>query len=350
MAQNESLSQELFLSSSPHIASKVAARNLMTNVLIALAPATVFGVLIYGIPALLNILVSIVAAVAGESLFRCITKQDIRAKDLSAVVTGLLLALVLPPTTPLWMTALGAVFAVVVAKEFFGGLGANVFNPALIGRAFLLMSFPASIATWARPLGFGTTLTDAVTGPTPLGIFKLSGGLPGVGADFVAAGLAKTPDYWTTIKTLFIGIHGGTTGESSILLILVGAIFLLATKTIDWRAPLTMIVSACILSLILGMDPLFSIFSGGLIFGAFFMATDYVSAPLTAKGKLIFGCGAGIIAVLIRVFGNYPEGVSYGILIMNAATPFLNRFLQKKYGFVPKKKPAPAGGAQGGTK
>jgi electron transport complex protein RnfD len=249
------------------------------------------------------------------------------------------------------MTALGAIFAVVVAKEFFGGLGANVFNPALIGRAFLLMSFPASIATWARPLGFGTSLTDAVTGPTPLGIFKLSGGLPGVGADFVAAGLAKTPDYWSTIKTLFIGIHGGCIGESSILLILVGAIFLLLTKTIDWRAPVTMIGSACILSLILGMDPLFSLLSGGLIFGAFFMATDYVSAPLTATGKLIFGCGAGIITVLIRVFGNYPEGVSYSILIMNAATPFLNRFLQKKYGFVPKKKPAaPAGGAQGGAK
>jgi electron transport complex protein RnfD len=174
--------------------------------------------------------------------------------------------------------------------------------------------------------------------------------LPGVGADFVAAGLASSADYWTTIKTLFIGIHGGTTGESSILLILAGAIFLLATKTIDWRAPVTMIGSSCILSLILGMDPLFSLLSGGLIFGAFFMATDYVSAPLTAKGKLIFGCGAGIIAVLIRVFGNYPEGVSYGILIMNAATPFLNRFLQKKYGFVPKKKPAPAGGAQGAAK
>ncbi|GHV76346.1 electron transport complex subunit D [Spirochaetia bacterium] len=340
MAQIESLSQELFLSSSPHIASKVPAKALMCNVLIALAPVTVFGVVIFGLPALLNIVVSIVSAVVGESLFRCITKQDVRAKDLSAVVTGLLLALVLPPTTPLWMTALGAVFAVVVAKEFFGGLGANVFNPALIGRAFLLMSFPAAITSWARPTGFAHSFTDAVTGPTPLGIFKLTGSIAEVGKDFAANGLAASADYGALLQALFIGKHGGCIGESSILLILIGCIFLLITKTIDWRAPVSMVVGACILSLVLGLDPLFSLLSGGLIFGAVFMATDYVSAPLTPTGKLIFGCGAGIIAVLIRKFGAYPEGVSYGILIMNAATPFLNRLLPKKYGTVAKPKGA----------
>ncbi|MFP3042668.1 RnfABCDGE type electron transport complex subunit D [Treponema primitia] len=344
MAQTESLSQELFLSSSPHIASKVPAAALMRNVLIALAPVTIFGVMSFGLPALLNILVSIVSAVAAESLFRYITKQDIRIKDNSAIVSGLLLALVLPPTTPLWMTALGAIFAIVVAKEFFGGLGANVFNPALIGRAFLLMSFPAAVTNWARPLGFGTALSDAVSGPTPLGIFKLgknaAAGIQAVGADFAANKLASSADYWATLRTLFIGNHGGCTGETSILLILAGAVFLLVKKTIDWRAPVTMIGSAFILSLVLGMDPLFSVLSGGLIFGAVFMATDYVSAPLTAKGKLIFGCGAGIIAVLIRKFGNYPEGVSYAILIMNATAPFLNRLLPKKYGTVPKAKGA----------
>ena len=155
-----------------------------------------------------------------------------------------------------------------------------------------------------------------------------------MGADLAAA------DFCSTIKTLFIGIHGGCIGESSIVLILISCIFLLITKTIDWRAPVAMIVAAGVLSLIVGLPPLFSLFSGGLIFGAVFMATDYVSAPLTPTGKLIFGCGAGIIAVLIRKFGNYPEGVSYGILIMNAATPFLNKLLPKKYGTAAKPKGA----------
>jgi electron transport complex protein RnfD len=312
----------------------------MRNVLIALAPVTIFGVSIFGLPALLNVVVSIISAVAGETLFRRITKQASRAGDLSAVVSGLLLALVLPPTTPLWMTVLGAIFAVVVAKEFFCGLGANVFNPALIGRAFLLMSFPAAVTSWARPAGFATSFVDTVTGATPLGIFKLGGGVAGVGADFVANGLSTSADTWATYGALFIGRHGGCIGESSILLILLGCVFLLLTKTIDWRAPVTMICSAFVMSFLLGMDPLFSVLSGGLVFGAVFMATDYVSAPITPSGKIIFGIGAGIIAVLIRKFGNYPEGVSYAILIMNAATPFLNRLLPKKFGFVAKPKGA----------
>jgi electron transport complex protein RnfD len=307
----------------------------MAHVLIALAPATVFGVVLFGFPALINILVSVAAAMAAEALFRLITKQENRVKDLSAAVSGLLLALVLPPSTPWWMTALGAVFAVVVAKEFFGGLGANVFNPALIGRAFLLMSFPAAVTTWNRPTGFSA---DVVTGATPLNILKQGGTIADLGADFTGAGLAAAPDYWSILKTLFFGNHGGCIGETSILLILAGAVYLLFTKTIDWRAPVAMAVAAFLASLVLGMDPLIGILSGGLLFGAVFMSTDYVSAPMTAKGKLIFGLGAGLISALIRKWGNYPEGVSYGILIMNACTPFLNRLLQKKYGFIPPKK------------
>jgi electron transport complex protein RnfD len=310
----------------------------MAQVLIALAPAAVFGVCVFGLPALITILVSMASAVAAEALFRRITKQDVRIKDLSAAVTGLLLALVLPPATPPWMTALGAVFAVVVAKEFFGGLGANVFNPALIGRAFLLMSFPAAITSWLNPGGFFAARTmDGLSGATPLGILKLGGTAADVGADFAAAGLAPSADYAATLKTLFFGYHSGCIGETSVLLILAGGFFLLIKKTIDWRAPAAMIGTAFLASLVLGADPLFAVLSGGLCFGALFMATDYVSAPLTATGKLIFGCGAGLITVLIRKWGNYPEGVSYGILIMNALTPFLNRLLQKKYGFVPKK-------------
>jgi electron transport complex protein RnfD len=326
----------------------------MANVLIALAPATIFGIVLYGLPALLTILVSVVSAVVAESLFRVFTGRDIRAGDLSGAVSGLLLALVIPPATPLWMTALGAVFAVVVAKEFFGGLGANVFNPALIGRAFLLMSFPAALTSWTIPgnAAGGTAggIADGVSGATPLGIVKLglsagqtfSQAVADVGADFTAAGLASSPDYGQVIKTLFIGNHGGCIGESSILCILAGGIYLLVTKTINWRAPVAMTAACLVFSFALGMDPLFSILGGGLVFGAFFMATDYVTSPLTPKGKLIFGFGAGLITVLIRKWGNYPEGVSYGILIMNAVTPFLNRLLPRKYGYVPPQKAAPA--------
>ncbi|MDR0876827.1 MAG: RnfABCDGE type electron transport complex subunit D [Treponema sp.] len=345
MAQNN---QTLLLQSSPHIAFPVSARHLMAFMLIALAPAAIFGVVIFGLPALLNILVSVCAAICGECLFRLITRQKVRIKDLSAGVTGLLLALIIPPSTPLWMTALGAIFAVVVAKEFFGGLGANVFNPALAGRAFLLMSFPAALTKWHHPSAqFVTQLTDAmssatlvdgVSGVTPLGIIKSGGEVAHVGQLFLQSHVANSDSYWSTMKTLFIGYHGGSIGESSILLILAGMIFLLVTRTIDWRAPVSMIAAGFLASWALGMDPLFSILSGGLIFGAVFMATDYVTAPLTAKGKIIFGIGAGIISILIRKWGNFPEGVSYGILIMNCATPFLNKLLPKKYGFVPVKK------------
>jgi electron transport complex protein RnfD len=318
----------------------------MGHVLIALAPASVFGVVIFGVPALVTILISTASAMAAETVFRLIIGRENRAGDLSAAVTGLLLALILPPTTPLWITALGAVFAIIVAKEFFGGLGANVFNPALAGRAFLIMSFPAEITTWLRPVaGAGFVAPDGITGATPLGIIKQGKDIAAVGQDFLNAGLSSSGDYWATMKTLFIGNHGGCIGETSILLILAGGVYLLLTKTIDWRAPVSMVVGAVISALALRLDPLFAVLSGGLLFGAVFMVTDYVSAPVTATGKLIFGFGAGIITVLIRKWGGYPEGVTYGILIMNAVAPFLNRLLQKKYGgpsfrFVLKKKAA----------
>ncbi|MDR1930380.1 MAG: RnfABCDGE type electron transport complex subunit D [Treponema sp.] len=351
---------EVFLGSSPHIGTPVRTPLLMGHVLIALTPVSIWGVAIYGFKALLVILVSVVSAAAGEALFRRIIGRENRSGDLSAPLTGLLLALVLPPSTPLWMAALGAVFAVVAAKEFFGGLGANVFNPALSGRAFLLMSFPAAITTWTLPGGVlsglsGASVADAgpdagleaLTGATPLGIIKMGGAVADVGREFTAFGLAPSPAYWQTIKTLFVGNHGGTIGETSVLLILAGCLYLLIARVIDWRAPVTMIASAFGLSLILYLvepaaapDPLFAVLSGGLLFGAVFMATDYTTAPLTARGKLLFGAGAGIITVLIRRWGNYPEGTSYGILIMNAVTPFLNRLLQRKYGHGPSKKGA----------
>ncbi|MDR2096004.1 MAG: RnfABCDGE type electron transport complex subunit D [Treponema sp.] len=353
----------LLLSSSPHIANAVESRQLMRNVLISLAPVTIFGVALFGIPALLNVLVSIAGAVLAEAAFRRITGQDIRIGDLSAAVTGLIFALILPPSTPLWMTFLGAVFSVVVAKEFFGGLGANIFNPALIGRAFVLMSFPAALTCWTNPRIFfektgemleaaSTASLDGITSATPLNIIKMGNTIADVGIGFTALGLSPSADYLSTIKTLFLGFRSGCIGESSILLILAGMVFLLITQTIDWRAPAAMGAAVLVVSPLLEMDPLFGLLSGGVAFGAVFMATDYVTAPLTGKGKLIFGFGAGLITVLIRKWGSYPEGVTYGILIMNALTPFLNQLLPKKYGFVPKKKTPPAGSgasAKGGT-
>jgi electron transport complex protein RnfD len=257
----------------------------------------------------------------------------------------------LPPGTPLWMIALGAIFAIVVAKEFFGGLGANVFNPALIGRAFLLMSFPVAITAWGVPRAFFAGAGDALSGATPLALIKEGGSIAEVGAGLAAAGLALgNGDYWSTIGSLFLGFRQGCIGESSILLILIGFVFLLLTGTIDWRAPVSMIVSVFVFSLLFGRDPLFALLTGGVVFGAVFMTTDYVTAPLTASGKLIFGFGAGLVTVLIRQWGSYPEGVTYGILIMNATVPFLNKLLQKKYGYVKKPKPAKEDAAKGGAK
>lgn len=315
----------LLLSSSPSIYSGMNVQRLMLFVIIALLPTTLYGVYLYGLPALTTILVSVLSCVFFEVAFRKLTKAQQNYKDLSAIVTGLLLALVLPPSTPWWMTVLGALAAIVVAKEFFGGLGHNPFNPALIGRAILLMSFPASLTTWHKPF---QTIADATTTATPLNIIKLGGTLAEVAQSL---GVTQPAEVYLT---LFLGNRPGCIGESSILLILVGGIFLLATGTIRILTPLSMILTALVFSFLLGMDPLFQILSGGLVFGAVFMATDYVSTPLTPKGKVIFGIGAGIITMLIRKFGGFPEGTSYGILIMNAFTPYLNTLVTKKYGYL----------------
>lgn len=327
----------MLLSSSPHVYTGVTPRKLMLSVIIALSPVSVYGVVLYGVHALLVIAVSIVTAVLSEAAFRALTKQDVRVGDLSAVVTGLLVALISPPSVPLWMVALGSFAAIVLAKEFFGGLGANPFNPALIGRAILLMSFPAAMTTWHVPF---KGLLDATTGATPLNIVKMGGTIADVGAGFVQNSLSSVPDYGATMWTLFVGNRGGCIGESSILLILVGFVFLLALRVVSLITPLAMVGTAFLASWLLGMDPVFGVLSGGLLFGAVFMATDYSSSPVTPLGKAIFGAGAGLITVVIRRFGGYPEGVTYGILIMNAVAPFMDKLRVKKYGFVPPAKPA----------
>lgn len=326
----------LLLSSSPNSFSGVDTRKIMLAVLIALLPSTVYGVVLFGLPALLVILVSVAAAVGSEAAFRAITKQDIRVGDLSAVVTGLLLALISPPSIPLWMVAMGSAAAIVFAKEFFGGLGANPFNPALVGRGILLMSFPAAMTTWHNPFG---GIVEATAGATPLNIVKMGGTVADVGKGFVERGLSGSADYASTLWTLFIGNRAGCIGESSILLILVGFGFLLSLRVISWITPLAMVGMTFLLSWILGMDPVFGILSGGVVFGAVFMATDYASSSITPLGKAAFGAGAGLITVIIRKFGGFPEGVTYGILMMNAVAPFFDKLRVKKYGFVAAPKP-----------
>ncbi|MDQ7795504.1 MAG: RnfABCDGE type electron transport complex subunit D [Spirochaetia bacterium] len=325
--------RKLLLSSSPHIFSPVDTPRIMLSVVIALMPATAYGIYLYGLPALGVVVTSIAAAVVSEFLFRKLIKASMTVGDFSAVVSGLLLALILPPSTPLWMVALGAIFAIVIAKEFFGGLGANPFNPALIGRAFLLMSFPAAITSWSMPKGLGLP-ADALSAATPLNLLKQGNALADVAKYFGAS------DTGAFYRQLFMGYRSGSIGESSILLVLLGGLFLLGIGVIQWIVPVSVLASTFVFSWLLGMDPVLGLLTGGIVFGAFFMATDYATRPLTPYGQAIFGIGIGLITVLIRKFGGYPEGVTYAILIMNILTPFLNKLRVKKYGFVPPLKPA----------
>ena len=284
-------------------------------VVASLIPECVMGVYHFGLPALFTILISVASCVAFEALFQLAIRRPVQVYDFSAVITGILLALTLPPTVPYWMIVVGSFFAVVVAKGFFGGLGCNVWNPALTGRAFLLIGFPFALgASWVAPGA------DSVSSATPLANPNVL-----AGTDLTS----KLDYYWN----LFIGNHAGCIGETCIAAIIISAIFLLITNVIDWRAPLTMIATCLILSVLAGNDALYTLMSGGLLFGAVFMATDYTTAPVTKPGRLVFGAGCGLITFLIRQFGGYPEGVMFSILIMNSLVPFLNKISQKKYGY-----------------
>jgi electron transport complex protein RnfD len=284
----------------------------MYIVLLALLLPTGASIYFFGYYDLLVIAVSIATAVLTEYLAKKIRRRAF-IMDGSAVVTGLLFALILPPTIPLWMVALGSVFAIAIGKEAFGGLGHNIFNPALVGRAFMAVSFPIEMTTWVSPMGFSF---DAVTSASPLN------------EAFVWEG-NKLQLY----RELFMGNHSGSLGETSALLILLGGILLIGLRIIDWRIPLAYIGTVAILSLCLGQDAIFQILSGGLMLGAFFMATDYVTSPLTGRGRLIFGIGAGILTVTIRLYGGMPEGVCFAILFMNALTPLIDRYIKvKPYG------------------
>ncbi len=304
--------RQFLISPGPHLRGKLSVSKIMYYVVLALLLPTGAAVYFFGYRALLVIVVSVVAAVLTEYGAKKLRKRAF-VMDGSAVVTGLLLALILPPTIPLWMAAVGSVFSIAIVKEAFGGLGHNIFNPALGGRAFMTASFSAEMTTWVLPMGFAA---DAVTSATPLS------------ERFIWEG-----NKLSLYKDLFLGNTGGSIGETSALLILIGGLLLLALGIINWRIPVTYIGTVALLTLALGQDAIFHILAGGLMLGAFFMATDYVTSPITARGRIIFGVGAGILTVVIRLFGGLPEGVAFSILFMNALTPLIDKYIKvRPYG------------------
>ncbi|MCI7396877.1 MAG: RnfABCDGE type electron transport complex subunit D [Spirochaetia bacterium] len=312
---------KIHLSSSPHFTEGLSTQKVMLMVIISMLPECIAGVMFFGAAALVRILVSVASCVAFEGLYQKITKQKIRISNLSAVVSGILLALVIPSTTPVWMVVLGALVAMVVAKGLFGGIGSNVFNPALTGRAFMFISFPAAMgACWFNPE------IDAVSGATILSQIK-------------NGAVTATPDLY---MQYFLGNRAGCIGETSILLILISFLFLFSTHIIDWRAPVAMVATTALCTLVSGGDVLLALLTGGLLFGATFMVTDYATAPLTGYGRLVFGFGCGLITFLIRKLGGYPEGVMFSILIMNCFTPFLNNLTRRMYGYGKKGNRRPA--------
>lgn len=350
------------LAVSPHVSAKATTRRVMTDVVVALLPALGAGVYFFGIRALMITGLSVMAAVLTEWLCLRFMKKPVNiVLDGSAVVTGILLAFNVPPSVPWWLPILGSAFAIAVAKQAFGGLGNNIVNPALLGRAFLVASFPVLMtAGWlapADPVGNGTwdqsgirpqvlIEADVVTGATPLNLMKqtftwdseavetLSGG------DVMGAGILRERAVTArallssaeTRVNMFIGRIGGCIGETSALMLLIGALYLFARRVLEPRLPLSYLGAVAIFGWLFGGpgllmgDPLFHLLSGGVILGGFFMVTDMVTTPVTRKGRIIFGVGAGLLTMVIRRWGGYPEGCSYSILLMNLATPLIDRF------------------------
>lgn len=312
---------KLYISVSPHIHSGESVPKVMWAVFFALIPSGAAGVIIFGLPALKVILISILSCLITEALIQKLTHKKLTLSDGSAALTGLLLAYNLSSGVPFWIPLAGGVFAIAVVKQAFGGLGGNIFNPALAARAFLLASWPKHMTEFVRPFSL-----DAVTAATPLAALK-EGGIKNL------SGLGLS--YWD----LFLGKRGGCLGETCILVLLLGALYLLWKGYIWYQTPLGFIFTLGALSWIFAApdffrgDFLFSILSGGLILGAFFMATEYVTTPITKNGQLVFGIGCGVITFVIRKFGGYPEGVSYSILMMNAAVPLIDRYVRpRRYG------------------
>ena len=325
---------KLIASSSPHIRSVENTRSIMLDVIIAMLPALFWAIYNFGFKALLSVVVSVVACLFWEWLYRKLLKKPQSIGDLSAVVTGMLLAFVCPPELPWWALVIGAFFSIVVVKQLYGGIGCNFLNPALAGRAILLASYATAMTTWTLPSS-KKELADVISTATPLAIMK-----EGTVEKFTEL----TTNY--SVADMFIGRVGGSLGEVSALALLLGGAWLLIRKVISWHTPVAFIGTVAILTLIsapAGIDNvqymLYNVFGGGLMLGAIFMATDYATSPVTKPGQLIFGIGCGLITCFIRRFGSYPEGVCYSILIMNCTTWLLDKYIRPTiYGAVKKEK------------
>ena len=309
---------KLIVSSSPHIKSKSTTQSVMLDVVIALMPALIAGVIIFGFRALLVVAVCAATSVLSEYLFNLIVKKEQTVLDFSALVTGIILGLNLRADAPIWQCVIGSVFAIIVVKCLFGGLGANFANPAATGRVFLLICFTGSLAGGAVPkLGD----VDLVSGATPLSVMANGGELP-------------------TLGDMFLGLHGGAIGETCALAIIIGFAYLVFRRVINPEVPLAFVATVFILSLIADNSfsaALYQVLAGGLVFGAVFMATDYVTTPITRLGKIIFAVGCGLITFLIRTFGAYPEGVSFAILLMNIVSPYIEKWTESRpFGAKPK--------------
>ncbi len=327
--------KQLIVAPAPHAHSGDTVRRNMLLVILALLPAYVVSVLEFGWGALFTTLISIVACVGTEWLIaKYILKEKPTIGDLSAVLTGLLLAFNLPSNLPWWIVLIGAVVAIAVGKMTFGGLGQNPFNPALVGRVFLLISFPVQMTTWPLPQGFNGSYVDAATGATPL--YYLKQMVKGGDSDAVN----HLPDLWNSL----LGVMGGSLGEVCALALIIGGVFLICTKVITWHIPVSILLTVTLIAACIGWTGMlpegmttgqyvaYQLLTGGLMLGAFFMATDYVTSPMTPLAKLIFGVGIGVIVMVIRLRGAYPEGMSFAILIMNACVPLLNKIRPKRFG------------------
>lgn len=316
--------EQFMVSTSPHIRCDESISKIMWTVNAALAPAALFSIYNFGMPALVNMILCIVAAVATEYLILKWQEKPMVVNDGSAFLTGLLLAMNIPATLPWYMPLAGSVFAIGIAKHTMGGLGFNIFNPALIGRAFILASWPIAMTTWPAAKSLLSSTVDGVTSATPLGMLKLQG---------YEKVVEHFGDKATMYKSMFFGLRGGSMGETSAILLLLGGLYLIYRGYIKWQVPVLMIGTVGILTAAFGGDPILHMMSGGLILGAFYMATDMVTIPITVKGQVIFAVGAGALTVLIRLQGGYPEGVCYAILLMNCVTPLIDRLVKPvKYG------------------
>ena len=318
--------EKLMVSSSPHFNGGRTTQNIMLDVIIALCPAMIASVILFGLRAAVVILTCVASCILSEYLSRRVMKRPQTVGDLSCVVTGILLALNLPVTINPLIAVFGSVAAIVVVKQMFGGIGQNFVNPALTARIILLNSFPSRMTHWVQPFDYAAT-ADAVTTATPLGILKEGGG--------------ELPSY----LDLFLGNTGGCLGETCALAILLGGVYLIARRVISPVIPVTYLATVAALSMMMGRDPLFDLLSGGLLLGAFFMATDYTTSPLYFWGRIVFAFGCGLVTMLIREFGSLPEGVSYSIILMNILTPLIERAIKPRpFGSLPKAK---KGGAKG---